>query len=338
MEGRFANLKMHESYAAFAQAFCTRLGIGPTATRPRPCVCWPASRPGTRFPPWTTYTRLVLERPGTYAAADAAVEHFKDLEDAYEAMESEAKKAEVLAPIPTLWGERGGRTRASSPHRHVRSRIRPRHRVRVGRLTTEDPAPRRRRGLAFVHKARVFEKAKRAAQGREADLNISKANVEADLGENESHTTVARLDADLGRLRLDQEAARERRDTFDRLTARLGLTIETEDDFDAARATSKAFLEGFQASSDDLDRQKALLNRQVAAPLMRRTTSLSSGSLSRIARGGWTTACMSQGLRWQRPLGCDLKISHLWVNSSTFATVSRGGAKPSRRPCSESLG
>ena len=29
VEGRFANLKMHDSYTAFAQAFFTRLGIGP---------------------------------------------------------------------------------------------------------------------------------------------------------------------------------------------------------------------------------------------------------------------------------------------------------------------
>ena len=113
----------------------------------------------------------------------------------------------------------------------------------------------------------TFEKAKRTAQQREADLNISKANVEADLIENESHGTIARLDADIDRLGLDQNAARIRRDTFDRATARLNLTIDTEADFTTAQATSKAFLDDFQTTLDDLDRQKALLNRQVAAPM-----------------------------------------------------------------------
>jgi uncharacterized protein YPO0396 len=268
VEGRFANLKMHESYTAFAQAFCTRLGIGPHGDGAKALRLLARIQAGHQIPTVDDlYKKLVLEQPGTYAAADAAVEHFKDLEDAYEAMESEAKKAEVLAPIPALWGEREA----------AREQVRLIDTFGLGysqrdtpfglwKLTTED------RLLEAVEdnlraERETLEKAKRTAQEREADLNISKANVEADLGENESHTTVARLDADLDRLRLAREAARERRDTFDRLTARLGLTIEVEDDFDAARATSKAFLDQFQATLDDLDRQRALLNRQIAAPL-----------------------------------------------------------------------
>lgn len=268
VEGRLANLKMHDSYAAFAQAFCTRLGIGPHGDGARALRLLARIQAGHQIPTVDDlYKKLVLEQPGTYAAADAAVEHFKDLEDAYAAMESEAKKAEVLAPIPALWEEREA----------AREKVRLIDTFGLGysqddtpfglwKLTTED------RLLEAVEdnlraERETFGKAKRTAQEREADLNISKANVEAALAENDSHATVARLDADLDRLRLARAAARERRDTFDRLTAPLNLKIESEDDFDAARATSKEFLDGFQATLDDLDRQRALLNRQVAAPL-----------------------------------------------------------------------
>jgi uncharacterized protein YPO0396 len=268
VEGRFANLKMHESYTAFAQAFCTRLGIGPHGEGVKALRLLARIQAGHQMPTVDDlYKRLVLEQPGTYAAADAAVEHFKDLEDAYEAMESEAKKAEVLAHIPALWEEREA----------AREQVRLIDTFGLGhshddtpfglwKLTTEDRLLEGVEDNLRVERETI-EKAKRAAQEREADLNIRKATVESDLAENESHTTVARLDADLDRLRLAHDAARERRDTFDRLTARLNLTIDTEDDFDAAREASKAFLDEFHATLDDLDRQKALLNRQVAPPL-----------------------------------------------------------------------
>lgn len=268
VEGRFANLKMHESYTAFAQAFCTRLGIGPHGDGAKALRLLARIQAGHQIPTVDDlYKKLVLEQPGTYAAADAAVEHFKDLEDAYDAMESEAKKAEVLAPIPGLWDEREA----------AREQVRLIDTFGLGysqgdtpfglwKLTIED----RLLGAAedtLRDQRETSEKAKRAALEQEADLNISKANVEADLAENESHGTIARLDADIDRLGLDQTAARIRRDTFDRTTARLNLTIDTEADFTTAQTTSKTFLDGFQTTLDDLEQQKALLNRQVAAPM-----------------------------------------------------------------------
>lgn len=268
VEARFANLKVHESYTAFAQAFCTRLGIGPHGDGAKALRLLARIQAGHQIPTVDDlYKKLVLEQPGTYAAADAAVEHFKDLEDAYDAMESEAKKAEVLAAIPALWEDRQaaqqqvrlidtfglGLQHADTP-------------FGLWKLNTEDRLLEAAED-ALREQRETFDKAKRAAQEHEADLGISKANLESDLAANESHATIARLDADLDRLRLAESSARERRDTFDRTTARLNLTIDSEDDFNTARATSKGFLHTFEAAFDDLNAQKAQLNRQVAGPL-----------------------------------------------------------------------
>ena len=268
VEGRFANLKMHESYTAFATAFCTRLGIGPHGDGAKALRLLARIQGGHQIPTVDDlYKKLVLEQPGTYAAADAAVEHFKDLEDAYDAMESEAKKAEVLAPIPALWEERqNAREKArlidtfglGLPHGDTP--------FGLWKLTTEDRLLEATEDT-LREQRETFAKAHRTAKEREADLNVSKVNVEADLAENESHGTIARLDADIDRLSLDQKAARIRRDTFDRTTARLNLSIDTEADFATAQTTAKTFLDGFQAALDHLDQQKALLHRQVAAPM-----------------------------------------------------------------------
>ena len=83
VEGRFTGLKMHESYGAFAQAYFTRLGIGANGDGTKAMRLLARIQAGRQVHTVDElYKSMVLEEPGTYQAADAAVAHFKDLEDA----------------------------------------------------------------------------------------------------------------------------------------------------------------------------------------------------------------------------------------------------------------
>jgi uncharacterized protein YPO0396 len=266
VEGRFANLKMYESYGAFAQAFFTRLGIGAHGDGAKALRLLARIQAGHQVRTVDElYKSMVIEPPGTYAAADAAVEHFKDLEDAYEAMVTEEKKAEVLARLPELDDQRETALRNAQLIDTFGIHHTGDTPFELWKLTTEDvlletaeDTNRRQRAQAEHDKAE--------AEKQEAALKTRKANLEADLGKNESHATLTRIDEDITRLGFDLATARTQRDTFDQLTACLDLALDTEDDFTAAQQRSRAFIDGFETALVDITRRRDELHRAAYEP------------------------------------------------------------------------
>lgn len=268
VEGRFPHLKMHETYTAFAQAFSTRLGIGAHGDGTKALRLLARIQAGQQVRTVDDlYKSLVLERPATYAAADHAIEHFKDLEDSYDAMDAEARKADVLSAIPALWEDReAARERVrlidtfglGQPHGDTP--------FGVWKLATEDRLLEADEDTNREQRA-IAEDRLHDAEKREADLVRRKVEVEADLSHNESHATLARLDADIQRLGADQKAAAMARAVFDQTTARLALSVGTAEDFAAAQTISRGFLSGFEDAHREAKERRDEVMAQRYAPL-----------------------------------------------------------------------
>lgn len=245
VEGRFANLKMYESYGAFSQPFFTRLGIGAHDDGAKALRLLARIQAGQQVRTVDDlYKSMVIEQPGTYAAADAAVEHFKDLEDAYEAMATEEKKVAVLARIPELDDERERALRSAGlidTFGILRSGDTP---FELWKLHAEDALLEAAAGANRDDRARE-ERAKAAADKQEGELGARKAALEADLHKNESHATLAQLEDTINQLEGACTVAKAQRAQFDNLTACLDLHLDTAEEFRLAQAASASFLQNF---------------------------------------------------------------------------------------------
>ncbi|WP_253943715.1 ATP-binding protein [Nocardioides marmotae] len=103
----FPGIRVHRTYADFAAVLHARLGIGAGGDGAKALRLLARIQAGNQVRSVDElYKEMVLERPSTYAAADRAVEHFDDLEQAYAAMRTEEQKLELLEPITDLH-ERG---------------------------------------------------------------------------------------------------------------------------------------------------------------------------------------------------------------------------------------
>lgn len=273
----FPNLTMYDTYSAFSQAFFTRLGIGAGGDGSRALRLLARIQAGHQVSSVNDlYTAMVLELPGTYAAADAALAHFGDLEDAHTAMATEEAKARVLEPITGLNAAReaelakarlidgfGIHSSGDSP-------------FALWKLTREETllaaaesTNRIQHGEAKADKSTAGELLK--------ELTERKAGLEADLGGNEANATITGLERAIEQLRQAHKAAQSRRKTFDANTARLHLVLSDAADFEAAQAAAKALLDGYEdaaktarderdairdKSQDPLKRKRELLDEQ----------------------------------------------------------------------------
>jgi uncharacterized protein YPO0396 len=263
---RFPNLKMHESYGAFSQAFFTRLGIGAQGDGAKAVRLLARIQGGQQVRTVDDlYKSMVIETPGTYQAADAAIGHFKDLEDAYEAMATEAKKAEALARVPELCEER---EKALADARLIdtfgihRTGDSP---FELWKLTTEDTLLEEAEDDLRDQRKRTSEQ-KSDAEKREAHLQKEKLAVEADLGDNESHATLERIDADVAVLEQDFLAAEVQRGSFDRSTACLAARIDTEAEFGAAQERANDFLARFGSALEAVEERRRALYTDLYEP------------------------------------------------------------------------
>ncbi|NQX13596.1 hypothetical protein HQQ80_18360 [Microbacteriaceae bacterium VKM Ac-2855] len=103
LEARVPGLVVRETYAQFAYALHSRLGIGASGDGNRAMRLLARIQAGQNLPSVDgLYKSMVLERPSTYEAADRAIAHFGALDEAYEAMVTESQKAKVLERIPQL--------------------------------------------------------------------------------------------------------------------------------------------------------------------------------------------------------------------------------------------
>jgi uncharacterized protein YPO0396 len=266
VEARFPNLKMHKSYDEFSQAFFTRLGIGAHGDGSKALRLLARIQGGHQVRTVDDlYKSMVIELPGTYDAADDAVEHFKNLEDAYDAMETEQQKAEVLANIPTLHDERMSALANAELVESLGVHHTGDSPFSVWKLLAED---------ALLETAEADNREQRAAARQEkleaddrlTDLTTQKAAVDAALGQNESHTLLATLDEGITRLGFAHSSATKQRDTFDQQTDRLDLTVTNSDDFASARQQSQSFIDGFDTVLSDIKQRENALRQAIYEP------------------------------------------------------------------------
>jgi uncharacterized protein YPO0396 len=261
VEAGFPQLKIHESYEAFSQAFFTRLGIGAHGDGAKALRLLARIQAGHQVRTVDElYKSMVIELPGTYAAADAAVGHFKDLEDAYEAMRTEQSKLNVLSTIPTLIGEReaaiaqGQLVDTIGVHRAGQTPF------GLWVVRTED---------ALLQDAEVDNRRKDAdaraektkLEGENSGLVNRKSALDAALGNNAAHATIEQIDRDLDRLAGEHTTALARRKAFENTTACLNLDLHAQEDFTLAQQGATAFLDDYEQTHLKLtDARDELLN------------------------------------------------------------------------------
>lgn len=333
--GRFQQLKMHESYTAFSQAFFTRLGIGAHGDGAKAMRLLSRIQAGHQVHTVDElYKTMVLELPGTFAAADAALGHFKDLEDSYEAMLTEERKAKILEEIPTGYAnfeDALGRARLIDTFGiHREGLDTP---FGLWALRTEDDL------LARAEKANRADEAaaqreRSDAQAGRTDLDSRKAGVERDLSKSDAHATVLRLEAEAAQARQDADAARIRREAFDRNTARLCLELSCEADFADAQNHSREFLAGFDEAHRQLSIGRDALLRSSFEP-QREKSELGEEKKSLADREGrMDPDSTPHGWRSPEPRESARRTCRSWASSSTSCPSTSDGPKPSRPHCS----
>lgn len=262
----FPGLKFHESYDAFCGEFFTKLGIGANGDGTKALRLLARIQSGQQV---TTvdglYKAMVLEEPRTYAAADKALAHFKDLDDAHEAMKTEEHKAGLLRGIPELFATRE-QEMAAARSIDVIGASRPGDTpFLLWQLQAADTLLGDAEGVNRSQQQAAAER-QAAAAGTVAELAARRNALEADLAGNETNATIERLDADIVRLGAEQQAASVRRGIFDSQTGLLGLALHAEEDFAAARAAAQTFLAGYQAAEADAVRRRDETRDQMYAP------------------------------------------------------------------------
>jgi len=267
VEGRFPNLRMHETYGQFSQAFFTRLGIGAQGDGGKALKLLANIQGGQRVSTVDDlYKRLVLEKPVTYGRADEAVESFVGYETTYEEMETDQKKVDILQDIPAWYQAREAALeseRLIDTFGVTQTGDTP---LVVWELTMTDDLL----GVAADNNRaarRTADAEKTGAQEHLNTLEVQFRKVTEDLGKNESHALIRQYDDDINRLTTDLEDAEQARDRFDRQTARLNLALDTEDDFTTAQEVSRAWLSGFDDRERAATEAKNTLLREQFAPL-----------------------------------------------------------------------
>ncbi|MER6667100.1 SbcC/MukB-like Walker B domain-containing protein [Amycolatopsis japonica] len=268
VKSRFPNLTMHDSYGTFSQAFFTRLGIGAHGDGAKALRLLARIQGGQQVRTVDDlYKSMVIETPGTYPAADAAISHFKDLEDAYEAMATEEQKAEALARIPELHDER---ERALADARLVdtfgihQTGDTP---FELWKLTTEDALLEEVENDLRALRAETAQE-KVNATNRKSGIQARKLAVEADLRANESQVTLARVEADLGRFEQDLIIVEKQREQFDLLTACLDPQVKTEADFTAAQEQARIFSDEFEQKTKEVEDRRTQIMAAAYGPTL----------------------------------------------------------------------
>lgn len=264
----FSNLSMYDSYSAFSQAFFTRLGIGVGGDGARALRLLARIQAGHQVSSVNDlYTAMVLELPGTYATADAALEHFGDLEDAHTAMATEEAKAAVLEPIPALYDAREAELAKARLVDgfgiHIASGDSP---FGLWRLTFEEKLLETAESMNRARYGEAKTDRGTAEQAR-IELNGRKTSLETDLGGNEANATITGLERAIEQLGLDLEVARSRRKTFDTNTEHLNLMLSEESDFATAQEAATAFLDGYEAAAQAAREERDAIRDEAREPL-----------------------------------------------------------------------
>jgi uncharacterized protein YPO0396 len=284
LKREFPTIDVPDSYSRFAQTLYTKLGIGANGEGSKALRLLARIQAGHQVRTVDDlYKSMVIEIPSTYAAADRAVEHFADLEAAYEAMLTEAAKEKVLARLPDLWTDREAALAQADlidTFGITRSGDSP---FLLWALTREDALLE----TAEEH-ARTERNVEEAAfrDATEEELRLTSLIREVETAQHAAGgATISALDDEIARLGLQRDTVFAARQLFDSKTNGLPAPIDSETDFSAAQAMSATFMETFDARVEALAVERTALGAE-QYPLMAEKTDLTGERESLHGRDG----------------------------------------------------
>ncbi|MBM0255557.1 SbcC/MukB-like Walker B domain-containing protein [Micromonospora sp. 4G55] len=280
----FPGLLTHDSYASFAARLHTRLGIGANGDGAKALRLLVRIQSGHQIRTVDElYKDMVLERPATYEAADRAIGHFDDLEDAHAAMRKEQQKAELLGPI-------------TQKHADITAAQATIEQIDTFGVTAAGDTPivlwRLRREAALLDSVITANQEKQKTNGIDLTSAIEREqSLEGEL----VATVAAHQDAGGGELEnLAQQAMQQRQRRDERLARRAALTertvelavpLDDRDTFAQLQATAAAFLAtGDTAEKALRDRREEL--RGLEFPLLENRRKLTEERASLAGRAG----------------------------------------------------
>lgn len=284
LEARVPGLSVRETYAQFAYALHSRLGIGASGDGNRAMRLLARIQAGQNMPSVDgLYKSMVLERPSTYEAADRAIAHFGALDEAYEAMVTESQKAKVLERIPQLHADlTGARESARS--------------IDVLGVTDDGDTPfalwaaQTKESLLgeAVEKNRLeratAQATHHAAKARQLAADVRLAELGEQIRDNGGDAR-GRLARQVEDLQERHDAAAAARSVFEVKTAVLEADLASRAHFDIARAAASSFLESLSGRQTELQNERDALLRSML-PLENRNRNLRKEKESLGARNG----------------------------------------------------
>jgi uncharacterized protein YPO0396 len=284
MTARFPDLNVHDTYAAFAQVLYTRLGIGAGGDGGKALRLLARIQGGQQIRTVDAlYKSLVLEEPATYAAADKAVSHFKDLDESYKAMVTEGEKAKLLDRLPGLHDDFSGAQATAAMISTLRAQSGDDSPFRLWVLRTESDLLSRAITDNRVLRRDAADRYKAASEA-EADLGKQLSGIERQKKANGGEL-LDQLQQEIQGLRVKRGEAENARARFDMRTDRLGISPATAGDFSRCQRDAEAFLAGFEAEKQAIDDQLGGVRRQ-AYPLSGRRDDLQAEHDSLKGRSG----------------------------------------------------
>lgn len=263
IRSRFPSMVVHDTYDSFAIKLHTRLGIGAHGdgnSALRLLARIQAGQPVTTVD--GLYKRMVLEQPATFAAADRAINHFADLESAYEEMVTAAEKQAALQEITSLWNDHEGGSgkvaaidalgldrSAESPFAHWAA-------------TFESNLIKNTQQENRVERDQQFEQHEAAeADERRFDVQLK---LLGDAIDDAGGGTLQSLAAQIENLTGDHRQATAARDRFDEQTRVLEFEVTTCDEFAITQAAARSFVDSeYQEHSRSLQAEREGVQERV---------------------------------------------------------------------------
>ena len=254
MESRFPGLAFESTYEAFAATLHTRLEIGAGGDGAKALKLLARIQGGRQFVTVDgLYKDMVLEKPQTFAAADRAVEHFDDIHASYKIMKTAEQQVDVLQDIPGI-------------HQAMTTAITEAELIDTFRAGAPPGAATpfalwQSRAMATLLQQAIsvnrtdHQNQEETASGACTKRTGLKARI-ADLKEQQRLNGGDALDAAdraIERLGGDLTTAQQERAKFDARTECLGRHPETQEQFDALRRDSEAFLDAFPARKESIE-------------------------------------------------------------------------------------
>lgn len=302
LETAIPGARVHPTYNAFSDVLFARLGIGANGDGKKALRLLARIQAGQQVTDVDgLYKSLVLEEPGTYAAADRALAHFADLEASYASMQNEAEKSKALAALPKL---RETLARATADAALVEDIIGgPSSPLAVWQNRTEAGLIDNVLSANAENTDTQLRLLRAAAEDEAAFAGQLAENQEAQR--NNGGNELGRLRTELETLRARLPRVAELRGAFDDRAAVIDTVVETEEDFNAATAAARVFLAGYDRRERLLAQEKEEIGKE-RYPVMDRASKLTAERASLQSRKGLVPVQLHEArLRFAAAAGID---------------------------------